>query len=175
MTLHRHQRKLSSHLERAERVDRFCDGPIVTVGWSWSIRKHGGRVATLVIDTGSGPEQTFEISDESISIGASASNDVVLRVPGVAPNHLVIRRSGTRFTFLGQQRQVVYTASKVCVKCHSKPRVVRAAVKGHPVVLHDARRLELQRSVQEGDLLQDAALNVVGARDQRAVIRQIYR
>jgi len=72
-----------------------------------SIRKHGGRVATLVIDTGSGPDLTFEMADESISIGASASNDVVLRVPGVAPNHLVIRRSGNRFTFLGQQRQVV--------------------------------------------------------------------
>ncbi len=69
-------------------------------------------MATLIIDTGSGPEQRLEIRKESISIGASAGNDVVLRVPGVAPNHLVIRRSGNRFTFLGQQRQVVLVNGK---------------------------------------------------------------
>ncbi len=69
-------------------------------------------MATLIIDTGSGPELRFEIRKESISIGASAANDVVLRVPGVAPNHVVIRRSGSRFTFLGQQRQVVLVNGK---------------------------------------------------------------
>jgi DNA-binding NtrC family response regulator len=69
-------------------------------------------VATLIIDTGSGPEMRFEIRKESISIGASSANDVVLRAPGVAPNHLVIRRSGNRFTFLGQQRQVVLVNGK---------------------------------------------------------------
>ncbi len=69
-------------------------------------------MATLIIDTGSGSELAFPIRKETISIGASASNDVVLRVPGVAPNHLVIRRSGNRFTFLGQQRQVVLVNGK---------------------------------------------------------------
>ena len=69
-------------------------------------------MATLIIDTGSGSELTFAIRKESISIGASAANDVVLRVPGVAPSHLVIRRSGNRFTFLGQQRQVVLVNGK---------------------------------------------------------------
>ncbi len=69
-------------------------------------------MATLVIDTGSGSELTFEIRKESVSIGASAANDVVLRVPGVAPSHLVVRRSGNRFTFLGQQRQVVLVNGK---------------------------------------------------------------
>jgi len=69
-------------------------------------------VATLIIDTGSGPDLEYEIHGEGISIGAAESNDVVLRVPGVAPNHLVIRRSGDRFTFLGQQRQVVLVNGK---------------------------------------------------------------
>jgi DNA-binding NtrC family response regulator/pSer/pThr/pTyr-binding forkhead associated (FHA) protein len=69
-------------------------------------------VATLIIETGSGSDLEFEIRKESISIGASAGNDVVLRVPGVAPQHLVIRRSGNRFTFLGQQRQVVLVNGK---------------------------------------------------------------
>ncbi len=64
-------------------------------------------MTTLIIDTGSGPDLEFEIDKDSISIGASSGNDVVLRAPGVAPNHLVIRRSEGRFTFLGQQRQVV--------------------------------------------------------------------
>ncbi len=69
-------------------------------------------MATLIIDTGGGSELAFPIRKESISIGASAANDVVLRVPGVAPSHLVIRRSGNRFTFLGQQRQVVLVNGK---------------------------------------------------------------
>ena len=69
-------------------------------------------MATLVIDTGSGADLEFEIRRDGISIGAAASNDVVLRVPGVAPHHLVIRRSGDRFTFLGQQRQVVLVNGK---------------------------------------------------------------
>ncbi len=64
-------------------------------------------MTTLIIDTGSGPDLEFEIDKDSISIGASSGNDVVLRAPGVAPNHLVIRRNEGRFTFLGQQRQVV--------------------------------------------------------------------
>ncbi len=64
-------------------------------------------MATLIIDTGTGSELDFEIGSRGVSIGASADNDVVLRAPGVAPHHLVIRRSGDRYTFLAQQRQVV--------------------------------------------------------------------
>lgn len=69
-------------------------------------------MATLIIDTGTGSELSFEFEDEAVSIGASSTNDVVLRSPGVAPSHLVIRRSGDRYTFLGQQRQVVLVNGK---------------------------------------------------------------
>jgi DNA-binding NtrC family response regulator len=61
----------------------------------------------LTIDTGSGSELTYEINKEVVSIGASSSNDVVLRAPGVAPVHLVIRRSDHTLTFIGQHRQIV--------------------------------------------------------------------
>jgi len=64
-------------------------------------------MVTLVIDTGSGSELNYEFGKNVISIGASSSNDVVLRAPGVAPAHLVIRRTGESLTFLGQQRQIV--------------------------------------------------------------------
>jgi len=64
-------------------------------------------MVTLTIDTGSGSEVTHEIAKDTVSIGASSSNDVVLRAPGVAPVHLVIRRTGDTLTFLGQQRQIV--------------------------------------------------------------------
>jgi len=62
---------------------------------------------TLTIDTGSGSELTYQIGKETVSIGASSGNDVVLRAPGVAPAHLLIRRSGEVITFQGQQRQMV--------------------------------------------------------------------
>jgi len=64
-------------------------------------------MVTLTIDTGSGSELTHEIAKDTVSIGASSGNDVVLRAPGVAPVHLVIRRTGDTLTFLGQQRQIV--------------------------------------------------------------------
>jgi len=64
-------------------------------------------MVTLTIDTGSGSEFTHEVAKNTVSIGASSSNDVVLRAPGVAPVHLVIRRTGDTLTFLGQQRQIV--------------------------------------------------------------------
>jgi pSer/pThr/pTyr-binding forkhead associated (FHA) protein len=64
-------------------------------------------MVTLVIDTGSGSELNYEFAQNVISIGASGNNDVVLRAPGVAPVHLVLRRSGQSLTFLGQQRQIV--------------------------------------------------------------------
>jgi len=61
----------------------------------------------LVIDTGSGSEINYEFTQDEISIGASGNNDVVLRAPGVAPVHLVIRRNEQTLTFFGQQRQIV--------------------------------------------------------------------
>jgi len=64
-------------------------------------------MVTLTIDTGSGSELTHEVAKNTVSIGASSSNDVVLRAPGVAPVHLVIRHTGDTLTFLGQQRQIV--------------------------------------------------------------------
>jgi len=64
-------------------------------------------MVTLTIDTGSGSELTYEVNKDTVSIGASSSNDVVLRAPGVAPVHVVIRRTGDTLTFLGQQRQIV--------------------------------------------------------------------
>jgi len=62
---------------------------------------------TLLIETGTGAELAYQLEKQSVSIGASSRNDVVLRAPGVAPDHLVIRRNGDTFTFVGQSRQVV--------------------------------------------------------------------
>jgi DNA-binding NtrC family response regulator len=62
---------------------------------------------TLAIDSGDGSELRYDLSKEVVSIGASSSNDVVLRSPGVAPVHFVIRRTGESVTFLGQPRQIV--------------------------------------------------------------------
>jgi DNA-binding NtrC family response regulator len=67
----------------------------------------GGRMLTLAIDTGDGSEFRYDLAKEAVSIGASSNNDVVLRSPGVAPVHLVIRRSGESLTFFGQPRQIV--------------------------------------------------------------------
>ena len=62
---------------------------------------------TLAIDSGDGSDLRYDLAKEVVSIGASSSNDVVLRSPGVAPVHLVIRRTGKSLTFLGQPRQIV--------------------------------------------------------------------
>jgi DNA-binding NtrC family response regulator len=62
---------------------------------------------TLAIDSGDGSEYRYDLAKEAVSIGASSSNDVVLRSPGVAPVHVVIRRSGESLTFFGQPRQIV--------------------------------------------------------------------
>jgi DNA-binding NtrC family response regulator len=61
----------------------------------------------LIIDSGSGSELTYEFTRDSISIGASGTNDVVLRAPGVAPQHLALTRKGESVAFVGQQRQIV--------------------------------------------------------------------
>jgi DNA-binding NtrC family response regulator len=64
-------------------------------------------MVTLVIEGSGGSQLTYQLDKPSISIGASNHNDVVLRDPGVAPQHVVIQRNGDVFTFLGQHRQVV--------------------------------------------------------------------
>ncbi len=62
---------------------------------------------TLAIDSGDGSELRYDLAKEVVSIGASSNNDVILRSPGVAPVHLVIRRTGQSVTFFGQPRQIV--------------------------------------------------------------------
>jgi len=64
-------------------------------------------MVTLVIEGTGGSQLTYQLEKQAISVGASSKNDVVLRVPGVAPQHLIIQRNGKVFTFLGQHRQVV--------------------------------------------------------------------
>jgi len=64
-------------------------------------------MVTLVIEGAGGSQLTYQLEKQAISIGASSRNDIVLRAPGVAPQHVVIQRNGEVFTFLGQQRQVV--------------------------------------------------------------------
>jgi DNA-binding NtrC family response regulator/pSer/pThr/pTyr-binding forkhead associated (FHA) protein len=64
-------------------------------------------MVTLAIDPGDGSDLRYDLSKEVVSIGASSGNDVVLRSPGVAPVHFVIRRTGESVTFLGQPRQIV--------------------------------------------------------------------
>lgn len=63
-------------------------------------------MVTLAIENSSGSEVTYELTRDTISIGASNTNDVVVRAPGVAPSHLVIQRNGDAYTFLGQKRQM---------------------------------------------------------------------
>jgi DNA-binding NtrC family response regulator/pSer/pThr/pTyr-binding forkhead associated (FHA) protein len=62
---------------------------------------------TMAIDSGDGSDLRYDLAKEVVSIGASSSNDVVLRSPGVAPVHIVIRRSGDSYTVFGQPRQIV--------------------------------------------------------------------
>jgi len=64
-------------------------------------------MVTLVIEGKGGSQLTYQLEKQSVSVGASSHNDVVLRLPGVAPQHVVIQRNGNVFTFLGQNRQVV--------------------------------------------------------------------
>jgi pSer/pThr/pTyr-binding forkhead associated (FHA) protein len=64
-------------------------------------------VVTLVIEGTGGSQLTYQLEKQAVSIGASSRNDVVLRAPGVAPQHVVIQRNGSVYTFLGQHRQVV--------------------------------------------------------------------
>ena len=60
----------------------------------------------LAIEGTGGSEIIYEVEKSVVSIGASSDNDIVIRSPGVAPKHLVIRRSGGVFTFVGEKRQV---------------------------------------------------------------------
>ncbi len=64
-------------------------------------------MVTLVIEGSGGSQLTYQLDKQSISVGASSRNDIVLRAPGVASEHVVLQRNGEVFTFLGQHRQVV--------------------------------------------------------------------
>ncbi len=63
-------------------------------------------MVTLAIEGSGGSEVLYEVAKDVFSIGASNSNDIVIRAPGVAPHHLTIQCKGDVFTFLGQSRQV---------------------------------------------------------------------
>ncbi len=64
-------------------------------------------MVTLAIEGSGGSELTYHLTKDTVSVGASSQNDVVLRVPGVAPRHIVIQRNGRVYTFVCQHRQVV--------------------------------------------------------------------
>ena len=80
-------------------------------------------MATLIIDTGSGPEQRLEIRKESISIGASAGNDVVLRVPdGEEPDRETLKRAAAVAAWYSKARDGGLTpVSATQAKHVSKP------------------------------------------------------
>ncbi len=64
-------------------------------------------MVTLLIENAGGSQLTYQLEKQAVSVGASSRNDIVLRDPGIAPQHVVIQRNGDVFTFLGQHRQVV--------------------------------------------------------------------
>ncbi|NOZ94374.1 MAG: hypothetical protein GXP47_06500 [Acidobacteria bacterium] len=64
-------------------------------------------MVTLAVESSGGNDLTYQLAKDTISIGASSRNDVVIRAPGVAPEHVVIQRSGDVFTFLTSRRQTV--------------------------------------------------------------------
>ncbi len=64
-------------------------------------------MVTLAIEGSGGSELTYHLTKDTVSVGASSQNDVVLRAPGVAPRHIVIQRNGRVYTFVCQHRQVV--------------------------------------------------------------------
>jgi len=61
----------------------------------------------LAIEGERGALVHYEVNKDVISIGASSTNDIVLRSPGVGPVHVIIQRNGPTFTFLAQKRQIV--------------------------------------------------------------------
>jgi DNA-binding NtrC family response regulator len=66
----------------------------------------------LLIESGGSAELSFDLDADVVAIGAASTNDIVLTSPGVAPNHLVIRRTGSSYTFVGQHRQIVILNGK---------------------------------------------------------------
>lgn len=89
-------------------------------------------MVTLVIEGTGGSQLTYQLEKQPISVGASSRNDVVLRAPGVAPQHLVIQRNAGVFTFLGQHRQVVVLngerRSRGVLKVGDKVRIGTATI-----------------------------------------------
>ncbi|MCP4902847.1 MAG: FHA domain-containing protein [bacterium] len=87
---------------------------------------------TLAIEGNGGSELTYELSKSSVSIGASSQNDVVIRSPGVAPQHLTIQDNGKVFTFIVAQRQVVVLngerRSRGVLKVGDRIRIGSAAI-----------------------------------------------
>ncbi len=105
------------------------------------------QILTLIIDPGSGSEQTCRLGEETVSIGASGGNDIVLRAPGVAPNHLVIRQAGQVVTFQGQQRQVVVLNGE---------RRSRGVLKAGDKIRIGTATLVIRADAEEGEPAEDA-------------------
>ncbi len=113
-------------------------------------------MVTLVIDTGGGSELIYEFTRDSISIGASSTNDVVLRAPGVAPHHLTLTRKGESLTFVVQQRQVVLLngdrRARGLLEIGDKIRIGTAALtvrKQEPNGVAETETTERQKGIDE--------------------------
>ena len=61
----------------------------------------------LSLESENGSVLTYRLAKSQITVGSSSRNDVVVRSPGVADRHLVMRRNGDLFTFVTVDRQTV--------------------------------------------------------------------
>ncbi len=61
----------------------------------------------LAVESENGTVLSYRLAKDQITVGSSSRNDVVVRSPAVAERHLVIRRSGSVFTFVTVDRQSV--------------------------------------------------------------------
>ncbi len=110
-------------------------------------------MVTLAVESSSGSELTYQLAKDSISVGASSRNDVVIRAPGVAPEHLVIQRSGDVFTFLTNRRQTVALngerRSRGVLRVGDKLRIGTAVIVFHGLGTEDVEVVEREEEVQE--------------------------
>lgn len=105
----------------------------------------------LAIEGERGTLVHYEVNKEVISIGASGSNDIVLRSPGVGPLHVTIQRNGSTFTFLAQKRQIVIVNGE---------RRARGVLR-----VGDRFRIGSATLVFEGDASEDIAIKEVSEID----------
>lgn len=114
-------------------------------------------MVTLIIENAGGSQLTYQLEKQAVSVGASSRNDIVLRDPGVAPQHVVIQRNGDVFTFLGQHRQVVVLngerRSRGVLKIGDKIRIGAATIvfKGSDEAETDVRMVDEGQSEADID------------------------